>query len=134
MNKSSALPLTFFLCSFLLFFGSLKAAEPNLESDDLAVLLSPEERALVEKEAKKQSKKETTPKEKQGLDKKSSNPYATLLEEKGVKPRDDKSDSTIKPKKRSSYSAPENYKRYKTGNRRPADALKSTPSQRAFGD
>jgi len=132
MIKSNLFFPLFFTGISLFFSGTLTATS---NEDDLSSLLSPEERALVEKELEKQSQKEETSQKKADLDEKSSNPYASLLEENGVKTQQDKPNSAIKrPKKEgSSYSSPENYKRYTPGNRRPADALKSTPSQRSFG-
>lgn len=132
--------ITFFSAPFiaitLLFMGDLKAGGTSLKNDNLSILLTPAERALVEKEASKQSQqKEKRQMPKADLSRRSANPYAELLEENGVKVNKDQQDTpSKKAKRRSTYSTPENYKRYKTGNRRPADALKSTPAQRAFGN
>lgn len=139
-NNNTLLPL-FFMCGSLLFSSSLKAITTETNEDDLSSLLSPEERALVEKELEKQSKKagglqkEIPPQKETNLGEKSSNPYATLLEESGVPTTREQQQTALEKskKERSSYSSPDNYKRYKPGNRRPGDAFKSTPAQRAFG-
>ncbi|HBN22851.1 MAG TPA: hypothetical protein DD412_06400 [Holosporales bacterium] len=135
MKKNNTLLPLFFMCASLLFSSTLKAITTANDEDDLSTLLSPEERALVEKELEKQSKKEKPSQKESDLGKKSSNPYATLLEESGVPTTKDQQSTALKKskKRRSSYSSPDNFKRYKPGNRRPGDALKSTPSQRAFG-
>jgi hypothetical protein len=144
MKNNSISLVGLFMGASLLLSNPLKAEVYNNTApndDDLSNLLSPEERALVEKELDKQPQKESPSKtEKADLGDKSSNPYATLLDdtdvtsdEKTNKDSQDYSPQTPE-KQRSSYSSPSNYKRYKTGNRRPGDALKSTPSQRTFGD
>lgn len=138
MRAHNTFLATIFTTVSLLFCGEIKAVDANLETDDLGILLSPEERALVEREARKQDRKNKKPQmPSPDLNKKSSNPYAELLEENGVKVKTNRQDrqetTSRKKKRRSAYSSPENYKRYKTGSRRPGDALKSTPAQRAFG-
>ncbi len=125
MIKNNIFFPLFFTGISLFFSGSLTATSND---DDLSSLLSPEERALVEKELEKQSQKEKTSRKEKDLE-------ANPLEGTDAKPQEDRPNSALKrPKKEgSSYSSPENYKRYTPGNRRPADALKSTPSQRSFG-
>ena len=139
-NNKTLLPL-FFMCGSLLFSSSLKAITTETNEDDLSTLLPPEERALVEKALEKKSQKdgepqkEISPQQEADLEEKPSNPYAQLLKESGVPTTKEQQQTALKKSKqeRSSYSSPDNYKRYKTGNRRPGDAFKSTPAQRAFG-
>ena len=62
-------------------------------------------KCMLEKELKKQSKKEKPSQKESDLGKKSSNPYATLLEESGVPTTIDQQNTALKKskKRRSSY-------------------------------
>jgi hypothetical protein len=88
MKNNSISLVGLFMGASLLLSNPLKAEVYNNTApndDDLSNLLSPEERALVEKELDKQPQKESPSKtEKADLGDKSSNPYATLLDDTDV--------------------------------------------------
>lgn len=132
MTKNNTLLPYFFACLPLLLSSELKA-ETATDAGDLSTLLSPQERALVEKELKKSKKEDPSQKEMDA--EKSSNPYATLLQDSGVPTTREQEQSVLKKsrKRKSRHSSTDSYQRYKPGNRRPGDALKSRPAERSFG-
>ncbi len=127
-----------FLCSpSLVYSGDLDVPQAEQQEDDFENLLSQEELEQIKQEAARQSRKSTSNEESpKKADEDLVNPYASLLKEKGVKTQADKKEEALAPKVKKykkHTSTTRTYDRYKTGNRRPGDALKSTPAQRAFG-
>ena len=118
------------LCAFLCSTSMVVAKEERLEE-----VLSKEELEAIQIEATRQERKgdAADPETKEGEG--NGNPYASLLKENGVKTQADKKEESVTPpatrSRSSSYSR--DYRRYSSGSNRPGDALKSTPSERAFG-
>lgn len=105
MKENNRLAPLFFMGASLLFSPSLKATATETNEDELSTLLSPEERALVEKELEKLSstnespQKVDTPQKEPDSKEESSNPYATLLEDSGVSTTKEAQQAALKKSK-----------------------------------
>lgn len=126
------------LCSpSLLYSAEIEAPNAEQQDDTFANNLSQEELDQIKREADRQSRQSTSQEAPQNdSDSDLVNPYASLLKKHSVEPQNDKKTDAPSPKithHKKHSSTTRTYDRYKTGNRRPGDALKSTPAQRAFG-